>query len=192
MRKACIFCASSPLIPQVYTDEARKLATLLVDGGWGIVYGGGGKGLMGAVADAALAKGGEVTGVIPTFMVEVEWQHKGVKDMRQTDTMWARKRMMMDLADAIMVLPGSTGTMDEFFEAMADKKLGLHSKPLILLKTNGFFDHTVAQMQRMVEENFMTQRHLEVLSVATTPEEAMAMLREPVQPGLSLRDAAVK
>lgn len=192
MRKACIFCASSPLIPQVYTDEARKLATLLVDGGWGIVYGGGGKGLMGAVADAALAKGGEVTGVIPTFMVEVEWQHKGVKDMRQTDTMWARKRMMMDLADAIMVLPGSTGTMDEFFEAMADKKLGLHSKPLILLNTNGFFDHTVAQMQRMVEENFMTQRHLEVLSVATTPEEAMAMLREPVQPGLSLRDAAVK
>lgn len=192
MRKACIFCASSPLIPQVYTDEARKLATLLVDGGWGIVYGGGGKGLMGAVADAALAKSGEVTGVIPTFMVEVEWQHKGVKDMRQTDTMWARKRMMMDLADAIMVLPGSTGTMDEFFEAMADKKLGLHSKPLILLNTNGFFDHTVAQMQRMVEENFMTQRHLEVLSVATTPEEAMAMLREPVQPGLSLRDAAVK
>lgn len=192
MRKACIFCASSPLIPQVYTNEARKLATLLVDGGWGIVYGGGGKGLMGAVADAALAKGGEVTGVIPTFMVEVEWQHKGVKDMRQTDTMWARKRMMMDLADAIMVLPGSTGTMDEFFEAMADKKLGLHSKPLILLNTNGFFDHTVAQMQRMVEENFMTQRHLEVLSVATTPEEAMAMLREPVQPGLSLRDAAVK
>lgn len=192
MRKACIFCASSPLIPQVYTDEARKLATLLVDGGWGIVYGGGGKGLMGAVADAALAKGGEVTGVIPTFMVEVEWQHKGVKDMRQTDTMWARKRMMMDLADAIMVLPGSTGTMDEFFEAMADKKLGLHSKPLILLNTNGFFDHTVAQMQRMVEENFMTQRHLEVLSVATTPEEAMAMLREPVQPGLSLRDAAIK
>lgn len=192
MRKACIFCASSPLIPQVYTDEARKLATLLVDGGWGIVYGGGGKGLMGAVADAALAKGGEVTGVIPTFMVEVEWQHKGVKDMRQTETMWARKRMMMDLADAIMVLPGSTGTMDEFFEAMADKKLGLHSKPLILLNTNGFFDHTVAQMQRMVDENFMTQRHLEVLSVATTPEEAMAMLREPVQPGLSLRDAAVK
>lgn len=100
--------------------------------------------------------------------------------------------MMMDLADAIMVLPGSTGTMDEFFEAMADKKLGLHSKPLILLNTNGFFDHTVAQMQRMVDENFMTQRHLEVLSVATTPEEAMAMLREPVQPGLSLRDAAVK
>ena len=192
MRKACIFCASSPLIPQVYTDEARKLATLLVDGGWGIVYGGGVKCLMGALSDAALAKGGEVTGVIPTFMVEVEWQHKGVKDMRQTDTMWARKRMMMDLADAIMVLPGSTGTMDEFFEAMADKKLGLHSKPLILLNTNGFFDHTVAQMQRMVEENFMTQRHLEVLSVATTPEEAMAMLREPVQPGLSLRDAAVK
>ncbi len=192
MRKACIFCASSPLIPQVYMDEARKLATLLVDGGWGIVYGGGGKGLMGAVADAALAKGGEVTGVIPTFMVEVEWQHNGVKDMRQTETMWARKRMMMDLADAIMVLPGSTGTMDEFFEAMADKKLGLHSKPLILLNTNGFFDHTIAQMQRMVDENFMTQRHLEVLSVATTPEEAMTMLSEPAQPGLSLRDAAVK
>lgn len=192
MKRACIFCASSPQIPQVYTDAARKLGTLLVDGGWGIVYGGGGQGLMGAVADAALAKGGEVTGVIPTFMVEVEWQHKGVKDMRETDTMATRKRMMMDLADAIMVLPGSTGTMDEFFEAMADKKLGLHSKPLILLNTNGFFDHTIAQLKRMVDESFMTQRHLEVLSVATTPEEAMAMLNEPARPKISLKDAAVK
>ena len=192
MKRACIFCASSPAIPDIYKEEATRLSEILVSKGWGIVYGGGSTGLMGAVADAALAKGGEVTGVIPTFMVEVEWQHPAVADMRQTATMSDRKTMMMDISDAIIVLAGSTGTMDEFFEAMSDKKLGLHNKPIVLLNTKGFFDHTVKQLELMVEEKFMTQRHLDVLSVANTPEEAVQLIETEQRPAITLTDAAVK
>lgn len=192
MRRACIFCASSPKVPQAYFSAARRLAELLTSAGWGVVYGGGGVGLMGAVADAVLARGGDITGVIPKFMVDVEWQHDGVEDMRLTATMAERKRMMIDLSDAIVALPGSTGTMDEFFEAMADEKLGLYSKPLVLLNTDGFFDHTVAQMERMVRENFMMRRHMDVLTVARTPEEVMAALSAPQKEAPALADAAVK
>lgn len=192
MRRACIFCASSPKVPQVYFSAATRLAELLTSAGWGVVYGGGGVGLMGAVADAVLARGGAITGVIPKFMVDVEWQHDGVEDMRQTATMAERKRMMIEMSDAIVALPGSTGTMDEFFEAMADEKLGLYTKPLVLLNTDGFFDHTVAQMERMVREEFMTRRHMDVLTVARTPEEAMAALEAPQRETPALADAAVK
>lgn len=192
MRRACIFCASSPKVPQVYFSAATRLAELLTSAGWGVVYGGGGVGLMGAVADAVLARGGAITGVIPKFMVDVEWQHDGVEDMRQTATMAERKRMMIEMSDAIVALPGGTGTMDEFFEAMADEKLGLYAKPLVLLNTDGFFDHTVAQMERMVREEFMTRRHMDVLTVARTPEEAMAALEAPQRETPALADAAVK
>lgn len=192
MRRACIFCASSPKVPQVYFSAATRLAELLTSAGWGVVYGGGGVGLMGAVADAVLARGGAITGVIPKFMVDVEWQHDGVEDMRQTATMAERKRMMIEMSDAIVALPGGTGTMDEFFEAMADEKLGLYTKPLVLLNTDGFFDHTVAQMERMVREEFMTRRHMDVLTVARTPEEAMAALEAPQRETPALADAAVK
>ncbi len=192
MRRACIFCASSPKVPQVYFSAATRLAELLTSAGWGVVYGGGGVGLMGAVADAVLARGGAITGVIPKFMVDVEWQHDGVEDMRQTATMAERKRMMIEMSDAIVALPGGTGTMDEFFEAMADEKLGLYAKPLVLLNTDGFFDHTVAQMERMVREDFMTRLHMDVLTVARTPEEAMAALEAPQRETPALADAAVK
>lgn len=192
MRSVCVFCASSPAVPECYHADARALGALLAEAGWRIVYGGGSTGLMGDVADAAMSRGGEVTGVIPTFMVEVEWQHPDVADMRQTVTMWERKRLMMDLADAIVVLPGSTGTMDEFFEAMADKKLGLHTKPLVLLNTNGFFDHTVAQVERMVAERFMTRRHADVLKVAQTPTEVLELIGAGPEEAIGLRDAAVK
>ncbi len=192
MRKACVFCASSQRVGEEYVRDAERLGRLLVENGWGLVYGGGSTGLMGAVADAVLAAGGEVTGVIPRFMVEVEWAHRGVRDMRETETMSERKEMLMELSEAVITLPGSTGTMDEFFEAMANKKLGLYAKPLILLNTKGFFDGTLEQMRRMVEENFMTQKHLDVLSVAGSPEEVIEILKRPAEEALSLRDAAVK
>lgn len=192
MRKACVFCASSGLVPQYYIDEARSLGERLVAEGWGIVYGGGSTGLMGAVADGALDAGGSVTGVIPRFMVEVEWQHKGVADMRLTDDMSQRKQMMIAMSDAIIVLPGSTGTMDELFEAMADKKLGLHNKPIALLNSNGFFDPTLAQLRLMVEQNFMTQRHLDVLSPALSVDDVIDIISRSPEQGISLADAQVR
>lgn len=192
MRKACVFCASSGLVPRYYIDEARQLGERLAAEGWGLVYGGGSTGLMGAVADGALSAGGSVTGVIPRFMVEVEWQHKGVVDMRLTDTMSERKRIMVDISDAIIVLPGSTGTLDELFEVVADKKLGLHNKPIALLNSNGFYDNTLAQLRLMVDQNFMTQRHLDVLSPATSIDGTLSVISRPPSDGLNLADAQVR
>lgn len=192
MRKACVFCASSGLVPRYYIDEARQLGERLAAEGWGLVYGGGSTGLMGAVADGALSAGGSVTGVIPRFMVEVEWQHKGVADMRLTDTMSERKRIMVDISDAIIVLPGSTGTLDELFEVVADKKLGLHNKPIALLNSNGFYDNTLAQLRLMVDQNFMTQRHLDVLSPATSIDGVLSVISRSPSGGLNLADAQVR
>lgn len=192
MKKACVFCASSELVPKYYVDEARRLGERLVDEGWGLVYGGGSTGLMGAVADAVLDRGGEVTGVIPRFMVEVEWQHKGVTDMRHTDDMSQRKQMMIRISDAIIVLPGSTGTMDELFEAVSDKKLGLHNKPIVLLNSDGFFDATMAQLHLMVEKKFMTRRHLEVLSEAHDIDEVINLIHSSQSEPINLADAKVR
>lgn len=191
MKRICIFCASSPRIPQVYIDAAERLANVMADRHCGLVYGGGSIGLMGAVANVMLNRGAEVIGVIPRFMVEVEWQHRGVSDMRQTETMAERKRMMIDLADAILILPGSTGTLDEMFDALADKKLGRLPKPVVLLNTNGFYDNTIAQLQRMVDEQFMTQAHMDKLSIAREPEEAIDMCLNADCDTSTLTDGAV-
>ncbi len=192
MKKACIFCASSEKASPYYMAEARQLGERLVSEGWGIVYGGGSTGLMGAVADGVLDYGGSVTGVIPHFMVEVEWQHKGVADMRLTDDMSERKQMMIRLSDAIVVLPGSTGTMDELFEAASDKKLGLHQKPIVILNSRGFFDHTFAQLKLMVDENLMTNRHLDVITEAKTIDDVIVAINAPAAEPIKLTDAQVK
>ncbi len=191
MRKACVFCASSTKVPQYYLDEATALGERLVAEGWGMVYGGGSVGLMGAVADAMLAKGGEVVGVIPHFMKEVEWDHKGVADMRLTDTMSERKQMMISMSDAIIVLPGSTGTLDELFEAVSDKKLGLLSQPIVLLNSDGFYDHTIAQLKLMVDKQFMTQKHMDVLSEAKSIDEVIKIINAAPAVSVSLTDAQV-
>ncbi len=191
MRKACVFCASSTKVPQYYLDEATALGERLVAEGWGMVYGGGSVGLMGAVADAMLAKGGEVVGVIPHFMKEVEWDHKGVADMRLTDTMSERKQMMISMSDAIIVLPGSTGTLDELFEAVSDKKLGLLSQPIVLLNSDGFYDHTIAQLKLMVDKQFMTRKHMDVLSEAKSIDEVIQIINAAPAVSVSLTDAQV-
>ncbi len=191
MRKACVFCASSTKVPQYYLDEATALGERLVAEGWGMVYGGGSVGLMGAVADAMLAKGGEVVGVIPHFMKEVEWDHKGVTDMRLTDTMSERKQMMISMSDAIIVLPGSTGTLDELFEAVSDKKLGLLSQPIVLLNSDGFYDYTIAQLKLMVDKQFMTQKHMDVLSEAKSIDEVIQIINAAPAVSASLTDAQV-
>ena len=191
MRKACVFCASSTKVSQYYIDEAAALGKRLVAEGWGMVYGGGSVGLMGAVADAMLAVGGEVVGVIPHFMKEVEWDHKGVADMRLTDTMSERKQMMISMSDAIIVLPGSTGTLDELFEAVSDKKLGILSQPIVLLNSDGFYDHTLAQLRVMVEKQFMTQKHMDVLSEAKSIDDVVRLINEAPASVGNLTDAQV-
>lgn len=192
-KRVCIFCAASDKIPQIYFDETKDLTHRLVDKGFSIVYGGGSKGLMGQVAETTLEMQGEITGVIPQFMINVEWGNPNVKDMHVTETMAERKRLLIDLSDAIIVLPGSTGTMDELFEALSDKKLGLLWKPIIILNSNGFYDGLKIQLERMAIENFMSSKHLKAVTFVDTPEMAVKCCIEgdDINDKTSLNEAVV-
>lgn len=189
-----VFCASSPRIPQVYFDETAEVTRLLAEAGCSFSYGGGGVGLMGCVADTALSVGAKITGVIPKFMIEVEWGRSGLTDMIITDDMSSRKQKIISMSDAILVLAGSTGTMDELFEALADKKLGLIWKPIVVLNTNGFYTPLKEQLERMAKEGFMTEKHLRAVYFAENAKEAFERLinGDPEELRTSIGEAAVK
>lgn len=172
-KRACIFCASSAKTQKSYRDAAAQLGQALVSNNWAINYGGGGVGLMGAIADSMLALGGEVRGVIPRFMVEVEWEHKGVSDMVHVDTMAQRKELLVKEVDAVIALPGGLGTMEELFEVLSNKKLGLFRKPIILLNTNGFFDPLIHMLTKMIDEGFMGPKHSELWIEVMDPNQVI-------------------
>lgn len=192
MKRLCIFCASSDKLPQIYYEETRHFAQLMAANNYRFIYGGGAIGLMGVVASVAIEMNVPITGVIPKFMVNVEWQHPQIKDMRVTNTMSERKQMMIQLADVIVVLPGSTGTLDEMFDAMANKKLGLMWKPIIVLNINHFYDNLKAQFQRMVDEHFMNEKHFSTIYFANSPEEILKYCQtEQIQKRITLLEGAV-
>ncbi len=178
MKNIVVFCASSPKVPSPYFKAAREASFHLVNEGYGIVYGGGATGLMGAVADEALKLGGSITGVIPRFMVEVEWAHKEVAEMIQVDTMHERKALMVEKSQGVLALPGGTGTLEELFEVLSLKKLGQYAFPVVLLNTDGFFDPLIEMMERMVDEQFMRECHREMWSVVAHPEQIVPAIRE--------------
>ena len=192
MNRVCIFCASSSKLDSVYIDAAIELGKELARNGWAINYGGGAVGLMGAIADSMLKEGGLVTGIIPRFMVEVEWEHKGVKDMVHVDTMAERKQLLVNNVDAVITMPGSTGTMEELFEVLSNKKLGLFTKPIVLLNTNGFFDPLIDMLHKMVQENFMREVHKQLWIEVSQPREVLkAIERNKVWNDNPLNIAAV-
>lgn len=139
-RSIAVFCAAAPGARPEYRDAAESLGRLLAQRGLGLIYGGADVGLMGAVADAALAAGGHVTGVIPQVLVDKEVAHSRVQDLHVVDTMHTRKRLMGELAMAFLVLPGGYGTFEELFEVLAWQTLKLHAKPVVLINTAGFYD----------------------------------------------------
>lgn len=192
-KRVTIFCAASDKIPEVFFRETEELTRLLIKNNFGIVYGGGSIGLMGQVAQTALELNGNIIGVIPQFMMDVEWGNPNIKDMRITETMAERKKMLIDLADAIVVLPGSTGTMDELFDALSDKKLGLLWKPIIVLNTEGFYNGLQLQLKTMSDLNFMTEKHLNTITFVNTPSEAVqhCINGDDITMKTSLNEAAV-
>lgn len=192
-KRVTIFCAASDKIPEVFFKETEELTRLLIKNNFGIVYGGGSIGLMGQVAQTALELNGNIIGVIPQFMMDIEWGNPNVKDMRITETMAERKKMLIDLADAIVVLPGSTGTMDELFDALSDKKLGLLWKPIIVLNTEGFYNGLQLQLKTMSDLNFMTEKHLNTITFVNTPSEAVqhCINGDDITMKTSLNEAAV-
>ncbi len=177
INNVCVFCASSPNTAQVYLDQAFELGRLLALNGMSLVTGGGSMGLMASVEDGALSVDGKVTAVIPQFMIEAGWLHKGIKDVVITETMHERKQRMFGLSDAIVTLPGGCGTLDELTEALTLKQLGLLSCPVVIMNSNGYFEYLLRHLQRQSDEGFMRPVHLELWSVASDPAAVLDQLR---------------
>ena len=177
MKRICVFCGASPGARPEYADATVELARLLVADGIGVVYGGGGVGLMGVLADAVLAEGGEIIGVIPRALVDREIAHRDV-DMRVVGSMHERKALMAELSDAFVALPGGIGTLEELFEVYTWAQLGLHNKPCAILNVAGYFDGITAFLGHAVEERFLRVQHLEVLMVETEAAPLVEHLRE--------------
>lgn len=165
MQRVCIYCGSSPGHDPVHADAARALGRLIAERGLGLVYGGGRVGLMGLIADSALAAGGEVIGVIPQRLVDAEVAHLGLSTLEVVDSMHHRKARMAELADAFIALPGGFGTLDELFEILTWAQLGLHGKPCGLLDVNGYFAPLVAWADQAVAAGFVRPRHRDLLMV---------------------------
>ncbi|HEY9085904.1 MAG TPA: TIGR00730 family Rossman fold protein [Candidatus Tyrphobacter sp.] len=155
MRRICVYCGARHGRPDAYVDVARDVARAIVARGDGIVYGGGRVGMMGALADAALKAGGEVIGVIPEALATAEVAHSGLTQLHLVDSMHARKALLTQLSDAFIALPGGIGTMDELFEALTWRQLGIHSKPVGILNHDGYYDPLVVLFDRMFEEGLL-------------------------------------
>jgi len=155
LQRICVFCGSSVGSRPEYVEAARELGRALAERGRGIVFGGGKVGLMGVLADAALAAGGEVIGVIPEALVAREIAHNGLTKLHVVRSMHERKTLMADLADAFIALPGGYGTFEEFFEAVTWTQLGIHQKPCGLLNVNGYYDPLLALLERAVADGFV-------------------------------------
>lgn len=176
----CVYCASSRISHPDYRDAAHRLGTVLAMNGFSIVYGGGAVGSMGALADGALAHGGRVIGILPRFMDELEWGHKGLSELQLVEDLRTRKHLMLTRSQAAVALPGGCGTLEELLEAITLKRLGLYLNPIVLVNTRRFFDPLLAQLAQAVEERFMDERHLQMWNVVAAPEEVPeALLRAP-------------
>lgn len=176
IKNVCVYSASSTKLANVYVEAAEELGRCLATRKINLINGAGCIGLMAAVSDAVLAAGGTVTGVIPRFMVEQGWHHTRLTRLIETETMHERKRLMADLSDGIIALPGGCGTLEELLEIITWKQLGLYLHPVIILNINGFFDPLLEMLQKAMEENFMRKEHGAIWKVASTPEEAVGLL----------------
>jgi len=175
--RVCVYCASSNQCDRVYHEAANRLGGLLAEAGCTVVYGGGATGLMGALADGALARGGNVIGVIPRFMTEVEWQHPGIGNLEIVEDMRERKHRLLTDSDAVVALPGGCGTLEELFEAITLKRLGLYFNPIMLLNTRNFYAPLQTFMQQVIDQRFMNPGHSAMWSLVERPEDVLPAIR---------------
>lgn len=172
----CVFASSSSRINSEFGFVATELGSLLAKSGTDVVFGGGGIGLMGKLADSVLQNGGKITGVIPLFMKDEGWGHKGLSKMIVTSDMSERKKKMFSLSDAVIALPGGVGTLEELTEAITLKQLSLFDGPVIILNTLGFYDSLIQFLDNMVNENFLRSEHKAIWEIVTSPNEALSAL----------------
>ena len=178
MQRVCVFCGSSPGARPAYAEATAEVARLLAGEGIGIVYGGGHVGLMGVLADTAMAAGGEVIGVMPQALVDREIGHTGISELRVVGSMHERKALMEDLSDAFIALPGGAGTLEELFEVYTWAQLGLHDKPCGLLDVEDYFSGLVGFLDHAVDERFLREEHRAMLIVEREPRALIERLAE--------------
>ena len=175
-RAVCVYCASSASCSAAYHDAARRLGEILARDGRTIVYGGSRIGSMGALADGALAAGGIVVGVMPQFLKDLEVAHAGISELRVVEDMRTRKHLMLSSSEAVVALPGGSGTFEELLEAITLKRLGVYLGPIVIVNTLGYFAPLLALFEAAVRERFMDARHLAMWQVVDSPEEVLAAL----------------
>lgn len=176
--RICVYAASSQHCDPAYIDAARALGGHLARANCSVVYGGGAIGLMGALADGALAAGGEVIGIIPRFMTEVEWQHPGLANLEVVEDMRERKHRLLTGSDGVIALPGGCGTLEELFEAITLKRLGLYFNPIVLVNLNNFYAPLQAFMEQVIAQHFMNAAHAEMWSLVDRVEDALPRIRQ--------------
>ena len=187
IKRICVFTGSAPGARPEYADAARELGRLLVERGYGLVYGGGNIGLMSILADAVLEHGGEAVGVIPEFLVDKELAHLGLTELRVVKSMHERKAVMAELADGFMALPGGIGTLEEFFEGLSWAQLSLHEKPCGLLSVGGYYENIVGFLDHAVAEGFLNPKHRALLIVEATPERLLDRFDDIIHQGAPKR-----
>ena len=171
--RICVYAASSAHCAPGFLAAARELGELIAKAGATLVYGGGAVGLMGACADGALAHGGHVIGIIPRFMTEVEWQHTGIATLEVVEDMRERKHRLLTGSDAVVALPGGCGTLEEMFEALTLKRLGLYFNPIVLVNTHGFYAPLQRFMEQMIAERFMNPQHRDMWQLVESPADVL-------------------
>lgn len=176
LRRVCLFCGANAGRAPLFAETAAELGRVLAERGVGLVFGGGRVGLMGVAADAALAAGGEVVGVIPEAIRDLEVAHTGLADLRVVASMHERKQLMHDLSDAFVVLPGGHGTLDELFESVTWLQLGYHDKPIVVLNLEGYYDPLLAMLDRAVEHGFVNPEVRRLWLVEESVEGALARI----------------
>ena len=189
-RSVCVYCASSRSAHPEYRRAAYRLGEVLAEQGIAVVYGGGAVGSMGALADGALGRGGRVVGILPRFMAELEWGHRGLTELKLVEDMRTRKHLMLTGAQAAIALPGGSGTLEELFEAVTLKRLGLFLGPIVLVNTRRYFEPLRSVLEASVRERFMDERHLGMWQIVEQPEQVPAALESAPEWTAAARDFA--
>jgi len=190
--RICVYCASSSKVDKAYFKATQKLGKTIAARGITLIYGGGSAGLMGCIADAVLKDKGQVIGILPRFMEKVEWGHKGLTQLNLVKDMHERKRLLIKDVDGVVALPGGCGTLEELMEVITLKRLGKFTKPIIILNTNGFYDHLKLLLEKMIHERFMRTEHGEIWKFVNLPEEVIpAIENAPIWDSSAIKFAAV-
>lgn len=182
MKRITVFCGSSSGTKEIYRQKAYRLGEVLAENNIGLVYGGARIGLMGAVADGALSKGGEVIGVLPHFLRKVEIQHTGLTQLILVDSMHERKLKMNEISDGVIALPGGFGTLEELFEMLTWAQLGLHKKPIALFNVDGFYNSLIAFIQETTDKGFLKEINQSMVLVSDDAHDIIQKMKTYVPP----------